>query len=371
MQVIAWTMDADYDEATRVVDPLVRGMPIGPGPWHSGGRLVFGPQGHLWIATGDGRVVTGAQDLTSLGGKVLRVDPRTGAGALGNPFGASSPVYSYGFRNPQGLALRPDTDQMWLVEHGPKHDDEINLLVAGGNYGWDPIPGDGASVFYDYADEAGVPMTDLAKFPSARHARWSSGFPTLATSGAVFLDGPQWGEWEGRLAVATLKTKSLRVFEFTEAGEFAGQIVVPELDGSQGRLRTPVLGPDGGSVHRHLQQARQRPDSEGERQPCRDGSALHQRHPPCGRGTGGRHDEHRRRGRAGKRRLQIPMDTPGRRDRDEHRDRYILLHPRRRGFGPADQGAGYVHRRRGERGICDQRRDGDGGAHGAGRSEEL
>ena len=245
MQVIAWTIDADYDEATRVVDPLVEGIPVGPGPWHSGGRLLFGPEGYLWIATGDGRVVTGAQDLMSLGGKVLRVDPRTGAGAPGNPFGASSPVYSYGFRNPQGLALRPGTDQMWLVEHGPKHDDEINLLKAGGNYGWDPIPDDGALVFYDYPDEAGVPMTDLAKFPSARQARWSSGFPTLATSGAVFLDGPQWGEWEGRLAVATLKTKSLRVFEFTEQGDFASQIVVPELDGSQGRLRTPVLGPDG------------------------------------------------------------------------------------------------------------------------------
>ena len=245
MQVIAWTIDADYDEATRVVDPLVKGMPIGPGPWHSGGRLLFGPEGNLWIATGDGRVVTGAQDLTSLGGKVLRVDPRTGAGAPGNPFGASSPVYAYGFRNPQGLALRPGTDQMWLVQHGPKHDDEINLLAPGGNYGWDPIPDDGTLVFYDYSDEAGVPMTDLAKFPSARQARWSSGFPTLATSGAVFLDGPQWGEWEGRLAVATLKTKSLRVFEFTEQGDFASQIVVPELDGSQGRLRTPVLGPDG------------------------------------------------------------------------------------------------------------------------------
>ena len=245
MQVIAWTIDADYDEATRVVDPLVEGIPVGPGPWHSGGRLLFGPEGNLWIATGDGRVVTGAQDLTSLGGKVLRVDPQTGAGAPGNPFGASSPVYSYGFRNPQGLALRPGTDQMWLVEHGPKHDDEINLLKAGGNYGWDPIPDDGTLVFYDYPDEAGVPMTDLAKFPSARQARWSSGFPTLATSGAVFLDGPQWGEWEGRLAVATLKTKSLRVFEFTEQGDFASQIVVPELDGSQGRLRTPVLGPDG------------------------------------------------------------------------------------------------------------------------------
>ena len=245
MQVIAWTIDADYDEATRVVDPLVEGIPVGPGPWHSGGRLVFGPEGYLWIATGDGRVVTGAQDLTSLGGKVLRVDPRTGAGAPGNPFASSELVYAYGFRNPQGLALRPGTDQMWLVEHGPKHDDEINLLAPGGNYGWDPIPDDDTLVFYDYSDEAGVPMTDLAKFPSARQPRWSSGFPTLATSGAVFLDGPQWGEWEGRLAVATLKTKSLRIFEFTEHGDFASQVVVPDLDGSQGRLRTPVLGPDG------------------------------------------------------------------------------------------------------------------------------
>ena len=245
MQVIAWTIDADYDAATRVVDPLVKGMPIGTGPWHSGGRLLFGPEGHLWIATGDGRSTTSAQDLTSLGGKVLRVDPRTGAGAPGNPFGSSELVYAYGFRNPQGLARRPDTDQMWLVEHGPRHDDEINLLAAGGNYGWDPVPDDGSSVFYDYSDEAGVPMTDLAKFPSALEARWSSGFPTLATSGAVFLAGPQWGEWEGRLAVATLKTKSLRIFEFTEQGDFASQIVVPEIDDTQGRLRTPVLGPDG------------------------------------------------------------------------------------------------------------------------------
>ncbi len=242
MQVIAWTIDADYDEATRVVDPLVEGIPIGPGPWHSGGRLLFGPEGYLWIATGDGRVATGAQDLTSLGGKVLRVDPRTGAGAPGNPFVSSELVYAYGFRNPQGLALRPGTDQMWLVEHGPKHDDEINLLKAGGNFGWDPDPAGGSSGSYH---EAGVPMTDLEKYPSARQARWSSGFPTLATSGAVFLDGPQWGEWEGRLAVATLNAKSLQVFEFTEQGDFAGQIVVPELDGSQGRLRTPVLGPDG------------------------------------------------------------------------------------------------------------------------------
>ena len=84
---------------------------------------------------------------------------------------------------------------MWAVEHGPTIDDEINLLSAGGNYGWNPVPGYNQS----------VPMTDLVQFPGAIEARWSSGDPTLATSGGIFLEGAGWDEWEGRLAVAVLK----------------------------------------------------------------------------------------------------------------------------------------------------------------------
>ena len=84
------------------------------------------------------------QNLYSLGGKVLRVDASTGNGATGNPFSdtttpsGSTRVYSYGHRNLQGLALRPGTSQMWSVEHGPRIDDEINLLASGKNYGWAP-----------------------------------------------------------------------------------------------------------------------------------------------------------------------------------------------------------------------------------------
>ena len=243
MQVIAWTIDQDYTAATRVADPLVGGIPVNPnrGPSHGGGRLRFGPQGYLWIATGDGFSGTAAQDLTSLGGKVLRVDSQTGAGAPGNPF-APSPVYTYGHRNPQGLALRPGTGQMWSVEHGPDHDDEINLLVSGGNYGWDPAPDEGVEGLYD---ETTTPMTDLVKFPDALQAKWSSGYPTLAVGGGVFLEGSKWREWEGQFAVATLKTKSVRVFKFTEEGDLVSQAVVPELDRTYGRLRTAVLGPDG------------------------------------------------------------------------------------------------------------------------------
>ena len=243
MQVIAWTIDQDYIAAARVADPLVGGIPRNRnrGPSHGGGRLRFGPQGYLWIATGDGFSGTTAQDLTSLGGKVLRVDSQTGAGAPDNPF-APSPIYTYGHRNPQGLALRPGTGQMWSVEHGPDHDDEINLLVSGGNYGWDPAPDEGAEDLYD---ETTTPMTDLVKFPDGLEAKWSSGYPPLAVGGGVFLEGSQWREWEGRFAVATLKTKSVRVFKFTEEGDLVSQAVVPELDHTYGRLRTAVLGPDG------------------------------------------------------------------------------------------------------------------------------
>ena len=232
VEVIAWTIDAAYTTATRVVDPLVGGIPAGSR--HGGCRLRFGPQGYLWVATGDAKVGTVPQDPLSRGGKVLRVDASTGAGAPDNP-AAPSPIYTSGHRNMQGLALRPGTSQMWSVEHGPAVDDEINLLTAGGNYGWDPVPG-----YYQR-----VPMTDLAKFPDAVEAKWSSGDPTIATSGGIFLEGSWWGDWEGRLAVASLKDESLRLFEFTANGDLVSEIVVAELDGTYDRLRTPMIGPNG------------------------------------------------------------------------------------------------------------------------------
>ena len=233
IQVIAWSINAAYTQATRIADPLIGGIPATSGR-HGGCRLRFGPEGYLWIATGDAASGTVPQDLTSLGGKVLRVDASTGAGAPTNPF-APSRVYTYGHRNVQGLALRPGTSQMWSVEHGPSVDDEINRLAAGRNYGWDPVPG--------YNE--GVPMTDLVEYPDAVEAKWSSGSPTLATSGAIFLEGGQWGVWEGRLAVATLEDRKLRLFEFTPDGAFVSQVIVSELNGAFGRLRTPMMGPDG------------------------------------------------------------------------------------------------------------------------------
>ncbi len=243
VEVIVWTVNADYTTATRAANPLVGGIPGGTFGQHNGCRLRFGPDGYLWIATGDAVGPTNPQSLSSLGGKVLRVVASTGNGAPGNPFRSSPRVYTYGHRNIQGLALRPDTRQMWAVEHGSIVDDEINLLAAGKNYGWDPahLNNEGETVY----SELQVPMTDLEKYPSAVEAQWSSGESTLATSGGIFLEGERWGDWEGRLAVATLKDSQLHLFAFDEAGHFQNRISVPALRETHGRLRSPVIGPDG------------------------------------------------------------------------------------------------------------------------------
>ena len=238
IKVVAWSIAVGFASATRVVDPLVGGIPMGS--IHGGCRLEFAPDGTLLVTTGDAAIGTAPQSLGSLAGKVLRVDPATGAGAPDNVFAADGDpatdarIYTRGHRNVQGLAIRPGLGQFWSVEHGPNRDDEVNLLENGGNYGWDPVPG------YDQS----VPMTDLS-LPGAVGARWSSGAPTLATSGATFLWGPQWEGYRGMLAVATLKDSSLRLMGFAADGEFVLMHTPPALDGTFGRLRTPALGPDG------------------------------------------------------------------------------------------------------------------------------
>jgi aldose sugar dehydrogenase len=167
---------------------------------------------------------------------VLRID-RDGNGLPGNP-GVDTPasgldprIYTYGHRNPQGLAFRSN-GQAYSVEHGPDRDDEVNLLVAGGNYGWDPVP--------DY--NQAVPMTDTTKYPDARPAVWTSGVTTIAPSGATFLSGAQWEGWDGGLAIAVLKNMHLRVLLLNAQGVLLG-----ERGGLANgvRLRSAVQGPDG------------------------------------------------------------------------------------------------------------------------------
>jgi glucose/arabinose dehydrogenase len=241
VRVIRWKLNGTRTKATRqsvIVDDIV--MTSGR---HSGCRLRFGYEGHLWITTGDAAVTSSSQSLSSLGGKVLRVDPQTGNGIASNPFYTSagadrSKIYSYGHRNPQGLDRRPCTNQMWTGEHGPGWDDEINLLASGGNYGWNPGPG--------YNENAGPDvMTDFSLPGKQLAAKWSSDVPTIALSGVGWIRGSDWGGWDGELAGATLKNQQLWIFEFSNKNKLLDTDVPSELDNLRGRLRTAVMGPDG------------------------------------------------------------------------------------------------------------------------------
>jgi glucose/arabinose dehydrogenase len=199
-RVVRWTVNAGFTGMSARQD-IVTGIPLNTSSGnHSGCRVRFGPDGYLWVGTGDAATGTAPQSPTSLGGKVLRVT-RTGAAAPGNlgaPF--DSRIYNYGHRNVQGLAFRASDGLGVSAEHGPDRDDELNRLVRA-NFGWDPVPG------YNQ----GVPMTDLSKFPSAVRAAKSSGTPTVAPSGATFVSGSQWGAWNGKLIVALLKRQALWV----------------------------------------------------------------------------------------------------------------------------------------------------------------
>jgi aldose sugar dehydrogenase len=233
VRVLRWRL-ASATRAVRVGAPLVTGIPLTTGR-HTGCRLRFSAKGMLYIGTGDAAVGTNAQRLSSLGGKVLRVHP-DGRIPKTNPFysrgGKARYVWNYGHRNVQGLALRPGTTQIYTAEHGTDRDDEINRVRKGANYGWDPVPG------YNEAR----PMTDRKKFPKAVGAVWSSGNPTVATSGITFLSGSAWGSWNGALAVGQLKGTGIRLIFLDAAGKVTSTRMVPGTT-KYGRIRTVQRGP--------------------------------------------------------------------------------------------------------------------------------
>lgn len=244
VRLVELTLDVDNRRATRDRD-LVTGLPTADSGRHSGCRPTVGEDGLLYVGTGDAADPAAAQDRTNLGGKVLRLDPATGGPAEGNPFAdagdeAERLVHSYGHRNVQGVAVRPGTDEIWTAEHGPAFDDEVNLLEAGANYGWDPAQGGEVSSY----DES-VPMTDTERYPDAVAAAWSSGETTEAICGAAFLDGEQWGEREGMLAITALKGAKLLLLRIGDDGSVSDVEIPEDLVDDFGRLRAARVAPDG------------------------------------------------------------------------------------------------------------------------------
>lgn len=244
VRLVTWQLSADGASAVRVKD-LVTGLPLNPSGRHSGCRPTVTADGALVVGTGD--IARGAypQDRTNLGGKVLRVDLRTGKALPDNPFAAAQNpaerlVLSYGHRNVQGVAIRPGTGQIYTAEHGPSNNDEVNVIRPGGNYGWDPSQG-GTVGGYDES----VPMTDRERFPDAVDAVWESGATTQAVCATAFLTGSQWGRWDGALVVTALRGAKLLFMTLDDAGSVTSVSVPPEFAGDFGRLRAARTGPDG------------------------------------------------------------------------------------------------------------------------------
>ncbi|MTD54814.1 PQQ-dependent sugar dehydrogenase [Amycolatopsis pithecellobii] len=244
IRLTTWTLSPDERSATKVHD-LLTGLPLNPSGRHSGCRPTIGADGALLVGTGDTARASIAQDRHSLGGKVLRIDLRTGEPLPDNPFISSTDpnerrILSFGHRNVQGVAVRPGTGQVFTAEHGPTFDDELNLIRPGGNYGWDPSKG-GTDTSYDES----VPMTDTTRFPDAVRPLWTSGQITEAICGATFLTGSQWGPLEGRLAVVALKGQKMMLFSLDQAGTITDVTLPAEFNDTYGRLRAARTGPDG------------------------------------------------------------------------------------------------------------------------------
>ena len=225
------------DNSLKNVELLFRAEPASPGRVHFGSRLGFDRQGHLYISVGDRGQMERAQDLGDHAGKILRIR-EDGRIPDDNPFvgqnDARPEIYSYGHRNPQGLAMHPQTGEIWTHEHGPRGGDEINIIRPGVNYGWPVVT-------------LGIDYTGFTIGDGLRHApgmedpihHWT---PSIAPSGMAFYTADAFAAWKGSLFVGALSHRHLLRLEL------AGQKVVREerlLESLGLRIRDVRVGPDG------------------------------------------------------------------------------------------------------------------------------
>lgn len=203
---------------------------------HYGSRLVFDSKGFLYMTTGERGDSSRARDPSDSAGKVLRFR-EDGSVPADNPFvnraGYLPEIFSLGHRNPQGLALRPGTGQIWLTEHGPRGGDEINLVKRGADYGW-PVTTYG--VAYSGARIAESPTAPGIE-PPVHH--WT---PSIAPSGLAFYNGKAFSFWEGNLLSGSLAGKQL-VRVILEGDSFRREEVL--IRDTLGRLRDVRVGPEG------------------------------------------------------------------------------------------------------------------------------
>ena len=218
---------------------IFRAQPDKAGPSHPGGRMLFLRDGTLLLTVGDGfEYREAAQDLGSHLGKILRLT-RDGKAPPDNPFIGRAEVlpeiWTYGHRNPQGLALDPATGEVWEHEHGPRGGDEVNRLRAGANYGW-PLVTHG--IDYDLSI-----ISERAFAPGIERC-WFFWAPSIAPSGLAVYRGTAFADWDGKLLVGGLVTKALSRLRPAKQPGFL--IEEERMFASLGqRIRDVRVGPDG------------------------------------------------------------------------------------------------------------------------------
>lgn len=224
----------------RIVEAKVifRQTDKSPDASHFGSRLLFAPDGNLYVTLGDRGNRSAVQRLDSTVGKIVRID-RDGGVPSGNPFvstaGALPQIWSVGHRNVQGIAIHPTTGELWAGEHGPQGGDELNVIVAGRNYGWPVI-----TYGTEYADSAKI-GEGTAKEGMEQPVTWW-GPISNAPCGMTFLTSDRYPGWKGDLFMATLRGQALlRV-------RLEGHKVVEQqrlVTGLLHKIRDVRQGPDG------------------------------------------------------------------------------------------------------------------------------
>ena len=225
----------EEDRLTQI-ESLYKAIPNTTKGQHFGSRIIFDNEGFLYFSIGErGAHFENPQDIKRDGGKIYRLN-EDGSIPKDNPFvgqeGAKKALFTFGNRNPQGMAKNPDTGQIWIHEHGPKGGDEINILKKGANYGWPLVT---YGIDYD-----GKTISTETEKPGIENPIYYW-LPSIAPSGMVFVSSPLYPDWKGHLLVGSLK------FQYLELVKLRGNEVIErqKIATDIGRVRNVAQGPDG------------------------------------------------------------------------------------------------------------------------------
>jgi glucose/arabinose dehydrogenase len=224
------------DGSLTQIESLYKATPNSTKGQHFGSKIVFDNEGYLYFSVGErGDRIKNPQDITRDCGKIYRLND-DGSIPKDNPFvgqaGAKEAIYTYGNRNPQGMAKHPETGEIWAHEHGPQGGDEINIVKKEANYGWSIVT---YGIDYD-----GTTISKENKKPGIEDPifYW---LPSIAPSGMAFVTSDRYPDWKGHLLVGSLK------FQYLELVKLKGKEVIErqKIATDVGRVRNVAQGPDG------------------------------------------------------------------------------------------------------------------------------